>query len=443
MKDSKKEIISDLKNKLTEFKSKFKEKKIENTANDDITNMEINMNTLKNYYKSQKKENKDNININKLNKLNQIYQNNDKFLNLSNTNNNNIDKNENINKDIDNINYNNYIKENGKKEIVKQNSNSKSSANIIQNKNYLDFDIDKIINQSKKPKKEKSEYNFINPPTELNTTKYKTFVNLDEFKFEQNKKQSDLMNYNRNLSNKNFIKLNLSLKKGSNVSNNSITDRNHRIINSYNTDNLYKQNFSEPNTIKNKKNKNYYKLKSKLTDFMNEIKLSNENKKMSKIRHSLIKPAIKEDNSKYNLNFLSNNYNNEENFFKKSYNKIYKNNYNLKDIFNNNITYNNKNEQIRYSSQSKNIPLYQKSNIRNSNFEKNSIVSNLNNKSLSNFNYNTNKNSFNNMILNDIHSLKYTIQNLSNEDINNLPFSVYKEIEELYYLIYLKFFKNN
>ena len=58
MKDSKKEIISDLKTKLTEFKSKFKEKKIENTTNDDITNMEINMNTLKNYYKSQKKKTK-------------------------------------------------------------------------------------------------------------------------------------------------------------------------------------------------------------------------------------------------------------------------------------------------------------------------------------------------------------------------------------------------
>ena len=82
------------------------------------------------------------------------------------------------------------------------------------------------------------------------------------------------------------------------------------------------------------------------------------------------------------------------------------------------------------------MPLYQKSNIINNNFEKNNIVSNLNNKSsLSNFNYNYNKNSFNDyenknnyLILNDIHNLKYTLQNLSNEDINNLPFSIYKEI---------------
>jgi len=361
-----------------------------------------------------------------------------------------VDKNENINKDINNIKYNDYIRENGNKEIIKQNSNSKSSSNIIQNKNYLDFDIDKIINQNKKPKKEKSEYNFINPPTELNTTKYKSFVNLDELKIGQNKKQSDLMNYNRNLSNKNFIKLNLSLKKGTNISNKSNTDRNYRIINSYNTDNLYEQNFSEPNKIKNNKNNN--KLKTKLSDFMNEIKLSND-KKMSNIRHSLIKPAIKEDNSKYNLNFLSNNCNNEENYSKKSYNKIYQNNFNLKDIFNNNIILNNKNEQIRYSSHSKNMSSYQKSSIINNNFEKNNIVSNLNNKSsLSNFNYNYNynKNSFNDyenknnyLILNDIHNLKYTLQNLSNEDINNIPFSIYKEIEELYYLINLKFFKNN
>ena len=61
MKDSKQEIISDLKNKLNEFKSKFKERKTQNNIDDDIENLEININTLKNYYKSQEKDNKNNI----------------------------------------------------------------------------------------------------------------------------------------------------------------------------------------------------------------------------------------------------------------------------------------------------------------------------------------------------------------------------------------------
>ena len=75
---------------------------------------------------------------------------------------------------------------------------------------------------------------------------------------------------------------------------------------------------------------------------------------------------------------------------------------------------------------------------------------NLNNKTLSNFNFNySNKNNLNlydnniNSIYKDILQLKYNIQNLSNEDINNFPISVYKEIKELYNLLYIKFFKNN
>ena len=440
MKDSKQEIIFDLKNKLNEFKTKCKERKAQNSKEDDIENLEINMNTLKNYYKSQKNDNKNNKdNINKLNHVNQT-------ITLSY-------KNGNINKDLNNIKLNNYHKENGKKELINQNVKANSSANCLVNKNYLDFNIDEIIKQRKKPKKEKSDFNFINPPTELNQTKHKTFVNLEDLKINLNKKQTFLMNYNKNISSKNFIKLNLSLKKGNSfISNNSNTDRNYRKMKNYNTDNLYEQNFSEPNSIKINKNNNYYKLKTKLSDFMDEIRLSDyNNKNIPKIRPNLIKPTIKDDISKYNLNFLTNNYNNEDNHFKKSYNKIYENNVYLKDIFDYNNDYNNKNEIIRYSSHRKTIPLYQESIAKNNKTKKTSnLLSNINN-NLSNFNYSSNKNTSNNhesiknnsFILNDIHILKNNIQNLSNEEINNLPFSVYKEIEDLYYLIYIKFFKNN
>ena len=45
--------------------------------------------------------------------------------------------------------------------------------------------------------------------------------------------------------------------------------------------------------------------------------------------------------------------------------------------------------------------------------------------------------------LDDIHKIKYTIQNLSNREINNLPISIFKEMKELYDLIYIKFLKDN
>jgi len=55
-----------------------------------------------------------------------------------------------------------------------------------------------------------------------------------------------------------------------------------------------------------------------------------------------------------------------------------------------------------------------------------------------------NDNSINsNINMNDIHHIKYMIQNLSSNEINNFTISVFKEIKELYDLIYMKFLKNN
>ena len=45
--------------------------------------------------------------------------------------------------------------------------------------------------------------------------------------------------------------------------------------------------------------------------------------------------------------------------------------------------------------------------------------------------------------MNDIHKVKYMIQNLSSDQINNLPISVFREMKDLYDLIYRKFLKNN
>ena len=454
MSNTKQEIISELKNKLTQFKSKYKNNNLEdNTKGDDIINMEINMDTLKNYYKIPK-ENNTNIKEN----LNQIINNNNE-INIDNDNitNNNSDSSK-ILKKYDNVKYNNYIKDssllnknalhnNSNKDLLKLNSTSTSNFINSNNKNYLDFDIDEIIKQSKKQKKEKSDLNFTKERMDSNQhLKSKTFVNFDEININHHKKQSNLLNYNNNLSSrKNFIKLNLSSKK--NISN---TDRNYRFINNFNTDNLYEENLSEPNINKNDINNNYFKFQNKLTDFMNEIKLPNNDKNNFKNRFSLNRPIIKIDKSKYNLDFLINNDNkdNKENYYiNKKNDKI--NKFNLKEILNYDIY--NENEKVRSSSNKKNVSFYNLSKFNINNYSTNNLMK-INNKTLSKFNYYNsnlyNLNSFendknNNLIYNDIRNLKYSIQNLSNEDINNLPLSVYKEIKELYNLLYIKFFKNN
>lgn len=450
MKNSKEKIISELKNKLIEFKSKIRNNKSQSTiGDDDISNMQININTIKNYYKIQKEDNvgdKIDKKINNVKNLNEEFKEskNDIKLNADICNSSKTLEIKNIIKDAGKSKINKFIKEKESKEKLR--ANSTSTSNFITNKNYLNFDINEIIKQSKRPKKEKSEINFITFPK-----KSKDFLNFDE-----------LINIHKNQK-CNFIKLNLGSKKSvANLSSKSNTDRNYRFINnfnSYTTDNKYEENFSEPNNIIiNKNNYNYLKLQTKLSDFMNEINLADKNKRnLYKNRLSLTKPAIKNDKSKYDLNFMKNYDNNKENIFNNQNNqninyKIHHNNYNLGDILNSNINENK--EDLRYYSIGKNSTLYNISTIKNNNFCKtnSNIMKTMKNRNLSNFDFNnSNKyslniydnNKNNNSVFNDISKVKFYIQNLSNDDINNLPFSAYKEIKELYNLIYIKFFKNN
>lgn len=413
MKNSKENIISDLKIKINEFKSRIKNNKL-NCSEEDNNNIQINLSTLKNFYKAQNVDNLDN----NQNSINQILN------NKSNLINNNIQ-----------------YREKGEK----IRSNSSSTNNFMKNKNYLDFDIDEIIKNNKNSKKEK----IINQNTNSKSIKSKTFVNFDDLKINKNINNSKLTNYIKNNSNKKFIELNLSSKK-SEHSSMPHTDRNNNYTNK--EKNYYEENFSEPNIIINNTNHNYFQLQSKLSDFMNEIKLSNKNYKNSLIKP---KPSIKNDKYKYNLNFLNDTSNNKENYFsnKKSVNKYHRNNFNLKDLLSEK-SHNNNDRRERFSSNNRKIiSLYKNSKLdfhKNLGNNNNNLMMNLNNKTLSNFNFNySNKNNLNlydnniNSIYKDILQLKYNIQNLSNEDINNFPISVYKEIKELYNLLYIKFFKNN
>jgi hypothetical protein len=480
MANSKQEIISELKNKLNEFKSKIKKSSNNNIENspkegEDIINMEISMNTLKNFYKSQKDKNIDAVNSKE--NIQQIINNND-------DNNNDKILDDNIyKKQFDNIKYNNYIKDssilndniannNNKKEKLKPNI---SSINNITNKNYLDFDLDEIIKKSKKKKS-----NLLNEKPEakhcLKTLKSKTFVNFDELNINQSRKESNLLNYTKNISiipnKEKFIKLNTN----KNLSN---TDRNHRFINVFNpTD--YEENFSEPNIYNNinnnnNNNSNAFKIQNKLSDFMNEIQLGNNNnynyikKNNYKKGFSLNKPKINNDRFKYDIDNLLYS-DNKDNFYNEKTND--KTDYfNIKDLFKYDKINDDK-TKTRYSSNRKNSSYHNMpkfninyNNNNNSSFSTNNLMlQNNNKKTLVKFNYynsninylntfdNNNNNNCanynnyvnnNNSLCNEIHHINSIIRNLTTQEINNLPLSTYKEIKELYNLLYIKFFNDN
>jgi len=380
MSDSKQKIISELKSKITQFKSKLKSHKSQDVQDKQEIEEEL---VLK-------------LPINKVNK--DINNNNKENININN-----------------NIITNNQIKT-SKNE--RANSTYASSFNIT--KKYLDFDFDKLLSKTK---------------TNSNS---KTNIHIDELN-------------NVNNKNKTFINLNLTTKKII-----SKTDRQKELFNSFNNEytNKYDGNNTEPNiynynSIKPKNNNSLFRNKYLLKEDMiplSKIQIQNDRERLS------AKPEIRTDASRYNLNFMMNNYNKNKNrknsaklFYNNSLNKIENsknNNYSMKinNILKSDSRKNNFNSLFdlnnKYLTSSKTIYNYNTYNAFN-NFNKRNRRKNYfeefeNNKST---NYKIN--------LDDIHKIKYTIQNLSNREINNLPISIFKEMKELYDLIYMKFLKDN
>ena len=380
MSDSKQKIISELKSKITQFKSKLKSHKSQDVQDKQEIEEEL---VLK-------------LPINKVNK--DINNNNKENININN-----------------NIMANNQIKT-SKNE--RANSTYASSFNIT--KKYLDFDFDKLLSKTK---------------TNSNS---KTNIHIDELN-------------NINNKNKTFINLNLTTKKII-----SKTDRQKELFNSFNNEytNKYDGNNTEPNiynynSIKPKNNNSLFRNKYLLKEDMiplSKIQIQNDRERLS------AKPEIRTDASRYNLNFMMNNYNKNKNrknsaklFYNNSLNKIENskdNNYSMKinKILKSDSRKNNFNSLFdlnnKYLTSSKTIYNYNTYNAFN-NFNKRNRRKNYfeefeNNKST---NYKIN--------LDDIHKIKYTIQNLSNREINNLPISIFKEMKELYDLIYMKFLKDN
>ena len=374
MSNSKQKIISELKSKISQFKSKLKSPKPKNDQDEQKTEEELILKLPLNKISKETNSNKENINNN-------------------------------------NIILNRQIKPS---KIERANSTCATSFNI--NKKYLDFDFDKLLSKTK--------------------TNSKTNICLDEL--------------NHSNKNKTFINLNLNTK--------TITERTNRqkeLFNSFNNNeylNKYEANHTEPNAY----NFNYNTLKSKNNNlFQNNFFSKNNITPLTKIQNERerlsAKPEIRTNVLRYNLNFMMNDYNKNKSrknsaklFYNNSINKIEnsKENYsmNINNILNGNTRKNNFNVlndiNNKYLTSSNTVYNFNSYNAYNSfnkgNKRKNYIFEFENNNSINS-----------NINMNDIHRIKYMIQNLSSNEINNLPISVFKEMKELYDLIYMKFLKNN
>ena len=393
MSNTKQKIISELKSKLTQFKSQLKSHKSKDEQDEKKENEEIILKLPSNKNNIEKNNNKENIDNNTI-----------------------------INKQIK------------PSKIERANSTCFSFGST---KKFLDFDFDKMLNENKRHSNSKSNINI----DELNImTKNKTFINLDlntKKIFSKTDRQKDMFNLN------------------------NINNLNHINDDYINNRNKYEQNYSEPNvdnykTIRN--HNNNIRLQNKIFNFsINDLiplpKTKNEKERFS------AKPEIRTDVSRYNLNFMTNNNynlnNNNKNTNRKSsaklftnsniYKKDNNNNYsmNIKNILNNNTrntninSFNGLNNKYLISSHTTyNYNSYNRFNGYNDynkiNKRKNFLTE-----------FENNKSNNQNLNMKDIHKVKYMIQNLSTDEINNMPISVFKEMKDLYDLIYRKFLKNN
>ena len=359
MSDKKQIILSELKSKITQFKSKIKSHKSideEKVEDEIVLKLPLNKNINQN--------NKENIDIN-----------------------------------------NNIIMNKPIKNSKIERSNSIGISNIISNKKFIDFNVDKMLEQTK------------------NYSCSKTNINLDE--------------YNNNNKNKTFINLDLNTKKVY-----SRTERNKIIYNRFNNEYLdkYEINYSEPNisSYKNSKDQNKcFNFNYGSNDIL--IPLSKDKNKRE-IKRFSAKPEIRSDVSRYNLNFMMEH----KNTFRKNSAKLFEGKSDDYSMNIKNILYCNsrKNNNIINGLNSK----YLKSSCTTYNYNSFNCFNNFNKGNLRKNFLNVlenNKSSNSSLNMNDIQKVKYMIQNLSNDEIKNMPISVFKEMKDLYDLIFRKFIKNN
>ena len=492
---SKGEIISDLKNKLNEFKSKYKTNKSNNVQNPDNNNEDelfsnINRNTLNNFiihkqnvYSVPLENTSINKNENKLSDLlinsNFPRKNSLNDLNISvnkrETNNNdrqniglNINNNTNLNifNEINNKNtkdnsfmtkYSNYLNKSNKEFYLNDNSrnnninnslsfnNKQTKYNYINysldDKKYLDFNINGILGNKKNDQRQKSEPKV--------STSYVSNIN--------NPKTQNFINKNNNTSN-----LYSSIYHKSNKNNNSYINLKIPLNDSLKTErNL---NYISNNNNYENYQEEYTKLKTKIDQFTQELK--DYGKSNGSSMNNLYKNKNSFDTEKYKINVNDFNSNLENDNKNKSFfnNRPIDNIINTSQYNNNSLYYlnneNRKNAKYKYEGNNNNrLKNYKGSSpnlmlgITNNNTNKsmsylNNDIKNLKNNSI---NYKNNylytnseedlsKNDKNVLTYNYIHQLNQAIKNLNKYDIDKLPLPVVNEIKELHNILTIKFF---
>ena len=515
---TKQELISNLQDKISEFKSNFTKIK-ESRKEVQELNFEINRDALKLFSKkkSDNNEQPQNLNQNKISskpqsKIDEIYSIKN-VLNEMQKNNQNFKNEEKIsNKNEKENNQNNigakikksytlgeketYNKENNQNQIDKNNINNNFNIKKeYQNNNLYNTNINKILEINKKDNlniygvgdynlnqnnQKNSELNKLESNKENNNILEQLNLNNDNYKdfnfngtkntkkLEKRDKSAPKIAINQKVNN--FYSENpLTDKKHENIINNinHTSNYNQFFINrkSNNTEELYQKllmNFNI-NSSSNKRDKIFFNINNNNNKYTRE---DNPNKSYGQIN-------LRDTNMLYEINGNSNN-NNYYNLQKKNYYRnIGLNLDHLKDLYSKktedskrptqsnfkskmdmfyqelneykNANYNKKKELKNYSKKNKYInnnnfmanTQYNDYNLNN-NINSN-INSNININQNNNYNIN-NKNSFNgNQIgFNEISAVKKYLNDLTKEEINNLPMNIKTELKDIFNILYQK-----
>ena len=464
---SKGEIISNLKDKISQFKTKFNKGRETRKDNSDNLNFEINRDALKLFYKNKdetqlsnmepsqtittEKETQKNINIESItsNEMKKIIDNKLEIKTDTNQNEgrNKINKNftfggkdsgrdasifdiEEINKFSGNNNNdnNNKIKRCASNNLsnfdfqdfsYNKNKNIDNSlANIkLNNSNYQDFNLDGMFNYKKTIRREKSAPKIDIYPSsgnffELNPLSIKHEKKTNNKKFNNDNEQlyqKLLLNFNINLSDKDTstttnTNTNSNLNKSFGKIN--VKNDNSTFLCDINSIKIRNDPILNNNSNNNNLMDNYYKTNS-IKDFYTE--------------HNATKSSLK---SKMDYFYKELNTYNNSNMKSKS---------NFQNFFTSSKKSNDLNNQISYFKTNQ--------NTKNNNFSCNNINFKNNNNiiNLGNINNLRRNSKGGNLSFNEVYNFKQYLKDMTSEDFNNLPKSVISELKDIYNILQQKF----
>ena len=454
------EIISNLKDKISQFKTKFNKGREIHKENSDNLNFEINRDSLRLFYKNKdethlpqtepiqtattEKESQKNINIEPITS-NETKKIDDKLEIKTDVNQNEgrnkVNKNftfggkdsgrensifdiEEINKFSVNNDNNNKIKRSGSNNLTnldfqdfsynKNKNIDNSLSNIkLNNSNYQDFNLDGMFNYKKMFRREKSAPKIDNIyPSRGN------FFELNPLSIKHERKTNDkkLSNDNDLLYQKLLLNFNIN-----------ISDKDTSATTNVNTNSNLNKSLGKIN-VKNDNNSFLYDI--------NNIKMKNDSILNSNNNNNLINNYYKTNsiNDFYTEhNTSKSNLKSKMDYFYKELNTYNSSNMKSKTNFQNFFTSSKKSFDI--DNQISHFKTTQ--NIKNNNFSCNNINFKNNNNIINFGNINNLKrsNKSGKLSFNEAYNFKQNIKNLTSEDFNNLPKNVISELKDIYYIL--------